>query len=347
MYTRPMALTRLLKEDIPINYDNTVQIADLYGVEVELEGKKVKTDKASVTIYWGQLNDNSLRVKGPKDEAIEYVLRQPLTYDETMVAICSLFAHLNSPNVEVYKSYRTSIHVHLSCMMETHLTIYNFMTLCIIFDELLTSQNGRHRAGNNFCLRAKDAQGLVETVIKSIEDYGSFIGMNKERRYSSVNFVSLLKYGTIEFRSLECTTDLNRLKHWIDTVSRLKKMARTYDNPQAIIRQFSLMSPIEFLHTILGPCATKYIAVKGWEIMLQQGMRLAQDLAYSANWVALKEGENPFIGKRQKTPKGLLGGEEGEGIGMQQFLNLQQDVWNPAPQVAPMPAHWNLNDEDD
>lgn len=304
MYTKPMPLNRKLVENVPVQYDHALKVPDLYGVEVELEGNKIKTQRPDVHKFWAQHPDNSLRVKKETDEAIEYVLRQPYTYDETLGAVANLFNYLNSPGVEVYKSYRTSIHVHLSCVMETHRTIYNFMTLCIIFDELLTSQNGRHRAGNNFCLRTKDAQGQVQDIIHSIDHNGTFLGIDHNKRYSSINFVSLLKYGTIEFRSLECTTDFERMKHWMDTLTRLKDAARKFENPQAIIRQFSLMSLPEFLHSVLGPCASKYIVVKDWQYMLQRGMRLAQDLAYSSSWVAMKVGEaEPKPAPKPRKPK--------------------------------------------
>lgn len=362
MYTKPLPMNRLLKDDVQTFFAGALEIPDLFGVEVELEGRKIKTNKAAISAYWTQHTDNSLRAKKEDDEATEYVLAGPKTYDDTMEAISRLFAHLNSPGVEVYKSYRTSIHVHLSCMLETHRTIFNFMTLAVIFDELLTSQNGRHRIGNNFCLRAKDANGLVEDVIWSVEKGSSFLGMDHNKRYSSVNFVSLLKYGTIEFRSLECTTDFNRVKHWIDTLARLKKMARAYENPQSIIREFSLMPAHEFMSTILGPQAGKYLDVKGWETMLQTGMRLAQDLAYCCNWVPMKDDEKYEMPKKKSKYADLYGQpqEPGEAGGQHVWMQFDGHNWVPQqqpepPQALPLPnpddpfedePHWNFDDED-
>lgn len=354
MYSKPMPLDRKLKDDIAVNYHNTLEIPDLFGVEVELEGKKIKTMKPEVHLLWAQHGDNSLRAKKEGDEATEYVLRQPMDYGGTMEAIQALFGHLNSPGVEVYDSYRTSIHVHVSCVLETHRTIYNFMTLAVLFDELLTSQNGRHRAGNNFCLRSKDAQGQVEDVIFSTEQNGSFLGLDANKRYSSINFVSLLKFGTIEFRSLECTTDFGRVKHWIDTLARLKKVARAYENPQAIIREFSLMSHSDFLEMVLGPQADKYRATKGWDTMLQQGMRLGQDLAYCSNWQIMKAGEK-YAGVKKK----LKYNEIFNPAQPAQYEEAPPPNWNPqfvhglagaAPQPMPVEQvqvfNWDIGDDD-
>lgn len=338
MYAKPMPLDRKLRDDVPIQFANTLEVPDLFGVEVELEGKKIKTMKPEIQTYWAQHSDNSLRIKTPEDEAIEYVLRSPMDYDSTMSAIQGLFGHLNSPGVEVYESYRTSIHVHVSCVLETHRTIYNFMTLAVLFDELLTSQNGRHRVGNNFCLRAKDAQGQVEDVIFSTEQHGSFLELNANQRYSSINFVSLLKFGTIEFRSLECTTDFGRVKHWIDTLARLKKVARAYENPQAIIREFSLMSPSDFLEMVLGPQANKYRATEGWDTMLQHGMRLAQDLAYCSNWQAMKAGEK-YGGVRKRFNHIVQGNAD--------FINNLVHGEELPQQNLAVPAQFNWDDIDD
>lgn len=286
MYTKAMPLERKLCQDIIVNYPRALEDPDLFGIEVELEGKKVKTNKPPILEHWAMHPDNSLRVHLPDAEAIEYVLRQPYNYKSTYHAMKLLFDHLNSPGVEVFPSYRTSIHVHLSCVADTYRTIFNFMTLAVIFDELLVSQNGKHRIGNNFCLRSRDAEGQIEDVIKSIELNGTFCNLNGHNRYSAINFVSLLKYGTIEFRSLECTTDFDRLVHWVNTLHRLRTMARTYKDPQEIIQSFSLMSGPEFITHVLGEYAFKYMKVDGWEALLQQGMRLAQDLAYCSKWVA-------------------------------------------------------------
>lgn len=368
MYIKPMPLDRQLHCDLMTQYDNVLKTPDLFGLEVELEGVKIKTNKAPISNYWGQHVDNSLRALGINDEAIEYVLIQPNDLKNTYEAVKALFDYLNSPGVVVYDSYRTSIHVHLSCMLETHRTIYNFMTLAMIFDELLVSQNGAHRIGNNFCLRTKDAQGQVEDVIASVQTNGSFFGINGQHRYSSVNFVSLLKFGTIEFRSMECMTDIKRMVHWIDTLQRLKVMARTYADPQEIIRSFSQKSGLEFVYHILGPCAEKYAAVPNWERMLQHGMRLAQDLAYCSKWVAHEQGEQepPSKPKVAKKPKGLFAGFEampmaapGAHWGQQpphpwgvDLAGLEMGVEHqPAPQPAPPAAidDWiqHAFDEDD
>jgi hypothetical protein len=208
----------------------------------------------------------------------------PLNFRDTQTAIRVLFDYLSRPEVEVYESYRTSIHVHVNCCAETFRTVYNVITLSIILDELLTSQNGEHRIGNNFCLRAKDAMGQVDALIASIESGRSFFNVSQNERYSSINFASLMKFGSIEFRSLECTTHQGRLMHWIGTLQQIKEKARTFKNPTEIIQQFSQLQPKQFLTDVLGPFAIKYQRVEGMEQMLRSGIRIAQDFAFCSEW---------------------------------------------------------------
>lgn len=283
MYTRKMDLEAQISGYIPVQ-NGAVQFPDAYGIEVELEGKNFISPPENVNLYWTMVKDGSLRCKYPDDCAIEYVSRQPFPIGHTEKAITALFDYLTGPNVKVYDSYRTSIHVHVNFAAETFRTVYNMMTLSLILDELLVSQNGEHRIGNNFCLRAKDALGQVQSLINSINNGHNIFDVPGNDRYSSINFASMLKYGSIEFRSLECTTHEGRLLHWIGTLAAMKKSAKLYVNPVEIISQFSASGPKPFLCSILGTHAAKYLHVDGMEEMLFNGMRIAQDLAYCSEW---------------------------------------------------------------
>jgi len=276
-----MKLDSILSNQIATQ--NGAQTPDAFGIEVELEGQNLNAP-ISVQTFWTPHHDGSLRKFKHGDYAIEFVSRQPYPYLMTQKSINVLFSWLNSPEVKVYESYRTSIHVHVNYAMETYRTIYNAMTLSLILDELLVSQNGEHRIGNNFCLRAKDAMGQVIDLIRSIERGHNFFDLSANDRYSSINFAALLKFGSIEYRSLECTTHEGRLMHWIRTLQYIKDSARLYKNPTEIIQQFSQKGPYDFLQDVLSSSALKYFNVPGFYNMLFNGMRIAQDFAYCSDW---------------------------------------------------------------
>lgn len=282
MFTRKMDLEDRINRHVALQ--NGAQTPNAYGIEVELEGRHIVTFDPEILSYWSHHQDGSLRKILPFSEAIEYVSARPWSLPHTEKAIQLLFNYLNKPGVEVFDSYRTSIHVHVNYSQETFRVVYNAMVLSIILDELLVSQNGEHRIGNNFCLRSKDAMGQIVQLIHSIEQNHNFFGVVQNDRYSSINFASLCKFGTIEYRSLECTTHEGRLLHWIGTLQQIKEASKPFKNPMEIIQQFSRFEPKAFLQATLGPYAVKYLKVDGYENMLRNGMRIAQDLAFCSAW---------------------------------------------------------------
>lgn len=331
MFTNAMRLDQILGQDIHVNL-NATKYPDAYGVEVELEGANVADAGFEVLELWLPHHDQSLR--NHHGQAIEYVFRGPYDMAKTELAINRLFDFLNTPPVKVAPSYRTSIHVHVNFAAETYRTIYNFICLSIVLDELLVSQNGDHRIGNNFCLRARDAMGQTNSITKSIENGNEFFGINQNERYSSINFASLLKFGTVEFRSLECTTHKGRLLHWINTLAHIKKVSKTFKDPSEIISAFSRMGEKEFLYMVLGPYAIKYSTVVNFESMLRYGMRIAQDFAYCSEW------------NTKKTAKEMPGNKKKfyhKAAPNQFVINWEEPDLQPQPPgAAPQIGNWAI-----
>lgn len=323
MWNKEMLLDRPLADDLygPGGYHKGPD--DLYGVEVELEGKNICNPGVDLQRLWAQHDDGSLRARNPGDEKIEYVLAKPLGLADTLVATAGLFNYLNKAPAEVYDSYRTSIHVHVNCLNESQRVIANFIALAIITDELFVSLNGEHRQGNNFCLRASDAEGMVHMLVKSVEDYGQIYQLNQEHRYSSVNVAALKKFGTIEFRSMECTTNFNRMSDWIRTLHNLKLAAREFKDPREIIQVFSGLGPVQFLWRVLGHQSLQYAAVPQVENMLFRGMRLAQDFAFCSDWKTKKA---DAADKPQAAKRGIYGGR---------YQQIDEPVPRPAERVLP------------
>lgn len=319
---RPIKLDQTLITDIG-DVSGVGSEKDLFGVEVELEGRKILTKKEAVTQWWTPHQDGSLRVFKEGAEAWEYVFNKPRGLADTKKAVAALFDYLNNnPGTEVFESYRTSIHVHVNCLNETVRTICNYITLAIIFDELLVSQNGATRIGNNFCLRGRDAEGQINDLIQSVQQYGSLYNIQAAHRYSSVNVGSLMKFGTIEFRSLECTANYERLIKWIAVLQGLKEAARTYEDPREIISKFSRRGPLGFMIRSLGDQYGTYAGVQGAYGMLRDGMRLAQDFAFCSDWKQPDPAQQP-----NKKPN--------KGAKYEEFAQL----YGAQPQPGPVPAH--------
>lgn len=281
------------------NLDNLVHVdlgvpthpaePDCFGVEVEVEGKGlfIRNNKET-TPYWSIGEDGSLRRLMPDDQALEYKFRIPLNMYDTEAALRVLQARLTEPGVQVYPSPRCSVHVHVNMAKETVRTLYNFLCLSFIFEEVFVDLNGKDRAGNNFCLRAKDAEGTTIGMTQAMRDYGSVLtNINQESRYCATNLCSLYRFQTIEFRSLEFTIDQHRIMAWIKTLQAVKEAARRFRDPVEIIEQFSLKGPRRFFLDCMGiVLGSRYLAVERFEQKLWDGVGLIQEFAYCAQWPA-------------------------------------------------------------
>lgn len=320
MYSKPMSLKETLAQNrgVPPSEGD-----DLIGVEVELEGKHIMPiDDKQFNKYWEAVPDGSLKVYNPDEQAIEYRFKNPLNLSATEKALEELQFYLTKKKVEIFDSGRTSVHVHINCNNETMAVIYNYLTLSVIFDELLVSQNGPRRIGNNFCLRAKDAEGFIVSLSNTVHTYGNMGNLSHNNRYSSINPMSLFKFGSIEFRSMECTVDRQRLVHWVKTLLAIKNAARTYANPAEIMGAFSQLGPERFFLNTLGPQAIRYMRVTDRHQMLFQGLRLVQEFANSATW-------EPWVEPppRKKRPvKSLMTDQE-----IQEFYGVQPSQPLPVP----------------
>jgi hypothetical protein len=286
MWTKPIALEQTVAENLYLN--PTIE-ADLFGVEIEVEGSNILISDSEFNKYWRRTEDGSLRKNNPGDDAWEYRFREGLNIKDTERALELIQKRLTRTGVTLYESGRTSVHVHVNFLKEKLSTLYNFITLAVIFDELFVSQNGPHRVGNNFCFRAKDAQGLLVGITRSIVANGNLGAMDRNHRYCSINVASLFKFGTVEFRSMEFTIDNNRLMHWVMTLQAMKEAARKFKNPLEIMTQFSTRGPERFIIDTLGQILSlKYLKVPNHAQMVFDGLRLVQEFANSSSWQPMK-----------------------------------------------------------
>lgn len=81
---------------------------------------------------------------------------------------------------------------------------------------------------------------------ESIEDYVSTISRVVLPRHSVINFESLVKYGTVEFRQFQGTMNKTKIMNWMKLCERF--CARTSD------RKYKNHSPLNYPKTIEGMC---------------------------------------------------------------------------------------------
>lgn len=262
----------LVKKVLGINTNYT----DHVGIEVETEGTSIpKIDNE----YWRSDADGSLR-----GENYEYVLKNPVKFEDVGKVLANLKQCWERAGSEVKNSPNAGVHVHINVSDLTITEMYNFISLYLVVENILIQQAGDDRIGNLFCLRASDAEYLLDVIAQSIRERNIKIYHTDELRYAAINLKALGDYGSIEFRSWRSDGDLDGIKWWASMLMGLKDMARKIDNPAQIVADVSMMTPRGFFNSILGDQATSIKWEPEFEHMIIDGVRRVQQYAFLGDW---------------------------------------------------------------
>lgn len=248
------------------------------GIEIEVEGINLPI----ATKIWRNEEDGSL-----KGESREFVLKKPGSLEEVKAALDYLDKLYIEAGSTVYDdSIRTGVHVHVNCQKLTMTQLYNYMTVYLIMENLLVKWCGESRQGNLFCLRSTDAEYLLHEIIEAARDARKAYlrrFQTNNLRYASMNVKALGDYGSLEFRSMRGTRDLNLVYKWAETLLNLRTFAEEFANPQTVIERFSMDGPEKFMVDALGDNYDLFSCEEAVQL-LWAGMRNAQDIAYCTDW---------------------------------------------------------------
>ena len=259
-----------------------------YAVEIEAEGTRlpVELDK-----YWSVHNDGSLQAGF---EAKEYVMRGPTNLEGVKEALDYLDSVYKSNRTTVKETMTSGVHVHVNVQDYTPKELFTFMTTYFILEELLIKFCGDHREGNHFCLRAKDAEWIIDELVDSARTHKFGNLKNDNIRYCSLNPCSLFKYGSIEFRAMRGTRDLDAIYTWVKILDRVRLSAKNFPDPAEVAKLMSIGGESQFVRTVLGEYADMFL-VPGYKQMVKDGVRLIQPLAFCTDWNMYKDtSANPF-----------------------------------------------------
>lgn len=246
------------------------------GIEIEVEGRNLP----HLTKYWRNEKDGSLR----GEENAEYVLKVPSTLQEAKVALDYLDHTYTEIGSEVDETVRAGVHVHVNCQDLTAIQLFNFITLYIVFEEMLVRWCGPHREGNLFCLRSGDAEYQISVLRRGAKSKGFRLFDTDNLRYGSMNVRALSQYGSLEFRAMRGTRDLSLVHQWAEMLVSLREVACQYDSPQQVIEYFSGIDIDTFIVGHLGKHGAVFSLYEDREKLLRAGMRRAQDIAFCTDW---------------------------------------------------------------
>ena len=258
------------------------------GIEIEVEGKNLPA-QSLMPSQWKAVPDGSLRGQ----EALEYVLVKPISFDEVPLALSELWQVFEGKKSVFDDSNRTSVHVHLN-FQRFHLSrMTAFCAMYFALEEILTQWCGDHRVGNLFCLRAKDAPAIISRIKKFIQMDGEY-KFGDGMKYSGLNPHALGKYGSMEIRTLRGCSKPDVIMSWVAILRRLYALSDSYEDPTKICELFSGRGPIGFFEEILGPMADivrSGVPFNNDEMQesLFKGIRMAQDLCYCRDWTLYKK----------------------------------------------------------
>jgi len=247
------------------------------GIEIEIEGRRI-WDTWPGNNTWHIVEDGSLR----GEEAAEYILAHPIHIDEIPEALEELEELLEPVKIEL--SDRCGVHIHINIQDITFKELFNFAFLYLVMEDVLVSYCGASREGNLFCLKAKDAEYLIDKLIetKKENELGPLKNQEENIRYAAINFASIFKHGSLEFRALKTPKDFSEINTWARMLWQVKEASGKYNTPIEIIEDCSLLGMRGFIIKVMGDFTKTLVRnVPEIENKIRTGIRLMQDVAYT------------------------------------------------------------------
>lgn len=257
------------------------------GVEIEVEGKHLPREVDG----WNVVADGSLKA----EEALEYVIPVPTDLNGVKKAIDDLQQAFVKRKAVYYDSVRAGVHVHLNVQQYLLKDFFRLVIAYYILEDVLVSWCGPTREGNLFCLRLRDAEWLLFQLREAIKAQNWKVLNTENIRYASLNYLSLFKYGSIEFRCMRSTPEMQNVIRWVEILLDLEEGVKVFKKPDDMIKFMSEDGELNFLNTVLPNTAYMLRGQHDLAKKLRQGVRRAQVLAFATDWNLFKaEKVNPF-----------------------------------------------------
>lgn len=259
----------------------------LVGIEVEVENVPYYLDHLSP--MWKRVEDNSLR-----NDGWEYV-SAPLKGGDIEYALRRLYSELKVHNPKYTFSGRTSIHVHMNARTMTCEQAAAMLLLYVVFEKTLFRFVGGNRDKNHHCVPLSETS-LTQLMVTILN--GKLPPEVGWMKYTAVNVLPLSGKGTIEFRQLAGTDDVDRIMTWIHLLMCLKLYCykRSYSEVVGEIASLNTKSHyLGFANTVFGDY-TKQLDVR------------QEDLAEGSSLVKLYEYSHTYLKALQPAPRRPIGG---------------------------------------
>lgn len=204
-----------------------------FGIEIEIENFLI--GDSWNPRYWTFKGEPSLRNNG-----IE-LISKPSKFEDRKVVTDEVTQLVKWSTTVPQPSIRCSTHIHINVSDLTLRDVIKAAGLFYLLENNLISTQSRYRKGNLFCLTLSDAGFIKQFWHNTINRPASFQNQFSQQsaKYSALNFATITRIGTIEFRFLSPILDPKLLRFWIEcfqsivdygvSAKSLKDIVDTYD----------------------------------------------------------------------------------------------------------------------
>lgn len=188
------------------------------GYELETENCTASASgytKIGDKTNFGVTVDNSLR-----GSAYEFISR-PMKSKHALSALGE-FLKQTGFNPANYTD-RCSVHVHVNCTNLELEQVSAISLLYTVFEEILFEFVGHDRDSNIYCVPWNQCRMHFDLVQNFLADSNSVL--RRWNKYTALNLLPLHTQGTIEFRQMHGTADMEKLTTWTNIIGAICKAA--------------------------------------------------------------------------------------------------------------------------
>ncbi len=207
-----VAVPRVVKYKEPLPCVNPDLII---GLELETE----QCDRWNADGYIGvadRCNFNTETDGSLRGRAYEFISR-PMRSDHALGAMAEFFRQTGF--TEANYSDRCSVHVHVNCTDMTLEQVSNVALIYSVFEEILFEYVGHHRETNIFCIPWNQCLAQYKLIENFLSAPGNQVAA--WNKYTALNLIPLQTQGTVEFRQMHGTCDMEKLTTWINLIGAM------------------------------------------------------------------------------------------------------------------------------
>lgn len=195
--------------------DSLLKIDSDRAIGIEVEVENITLNRHPHASVWIPKDDGSLRNNGR-----EYIT-VPIPASGAPLALQDLLG--NAFSKDCCFSPRTSIHVHVNMLDEVAATVEDSVLMYTLFEQAFYDFVGRGRIKNIYCVPLFDTSLLQQLAGGKVNAFYAAQGWSK---YTGLNIAPLMNLGTIEFRQMHGTFEVEKLSRWIRIICSLVDWCR-------------------------------------------------------------------------------------------------------------------------